>query len=258
METIVFVTLEEVRVSIGVSQCGVQIIGYSFPVGDGFGVAGLNGWPLGGIETPEFAALEEIDLAIASPDHGRVQMIGNASESLADLLGICAVHLIALIAPVLGALEEVRLAISIRECRINVAGQSWPALGYQLGVTLLDGVCGQLIVFVALEGIRITLCRVEQRINLGVLANRIIQRRLGRREGGTLRAGRVDVGGRQWVALASIERLYGKLVIVVQLKDGLEATIEGRHQCRRLIRMRKSQGMTELVSCHLEEIGAAW
>lgn len=258
MEAIVFVALEEIRVSIGVSQRGVQMIGYSFPVRNWLGVAGLDGWPLGGIEAPEFGALEEIDLAIAAPDHGRIQMIGNARESFADLLGICAVHLIALIAPVLRALEEIRFAVSIRECRIDVAGQSWPALRYQLRVTLLDGICGQLIVFVALEGIRIALRRIEQRIDLGVLANRVIQRRLGRRECGTLRAWRVDVGGRQWIALASIERLYGKLIVIVQLKDGLEATIEGRHQRGGLIRMRKSQGMAELVSCHLEEIGAAW
>lgn len=241
MEAVVLVTLEEVRVSIGVSQSGIQIVGHSLPVRDGLGVAGLDGWSLRGIEAPEFAALEEVDLAIAAPDHGRIQMIGNAGESLADLLWICAVHLAALIAPVLGALEEVSLAVSIRECRIDVAGQSWPALGDQLRVTLLDGICGQLIVFVALEGIRISLRRVEQCVDLGVPANRIIQRRLGWREGGTMRAGRVDVGGVQLVGLASIKRLYGKLIVFVQLKDGLEAAIEGRHQCRALIRMRETQ-----------------
>lgn len=157
-------------------------------------------------------------------------MIGNAGESLADLLRIDTVHLATLVAPVLGSLEEVRLAVLVRERRIDVAGQSRPALGDELRIALLHGVRGQLVELVALEGVRLALGRVEERVHLGVLANGIVQGHLRGRERWPLGGGRVEVGGSQLVRLPAVQRLDGRLVVLVQLEDGLKAAIEGRHQ----------------------------
>lgn len=44
--------LEEVGVAIGVLQGVVNVVGQAFPVGDGLGVAVLDGWPQGRIEAP--------------------------------------------------------------------------------------------------------------------------------------------------------------------------------------------------------------
>lgn len=65
MEAVVLVALEEVRVTIGVLERGVQVVGHTLPVGDGLGIAGLHRRPLGRVEAPELAALEEVDLAVA-------------------------------------------------------------------------------------------------------------------------------------------------------------------------------------------------
>lgn len=65
MESVVLVALEEVRVAIGVLQRCVQVVGNTLPVGDGLGIASLDRRPLGRIEAPELAALEEVNLAIA-------------------------------------------------------------------------------------------------------------------------------------------------------------------------------------------------
>lgn len=230
MEAIVLVALEEVRVSICVFERCIQIVWHALPVGDGLGIAGFDGWSLGRIETPEFAALEEVDLAVSTPDHSRVQVIRNASEAFANLFGIGAIHLAALIAPVLRTLEEVGLAILVRKGSIDVAGQSGPALRYELWVTLLHRVCRQLVVFVALEGKGFAMRRVEQRVDLGVLANGIIQWHLWWRIRGSVCARREGVGGRVLIGLASIERLYSRLIILIQLEYGLKAAIEGRHQ----------------------------
>lgn len=174
MESVVLVALEEVRVAIGVLQRCVQVVGNTLPVGDGLGIASLDRRPLGRIEAPELAALEEVYLAIAPPNHCGVQMVGNAREALADFLRVDAVHLTALVAPVLSTLEEVRLAVLVGERRIDVARQSRPALGDELWVALLHGVRGQLVVLVALEGVGLALRRVEECVYLGVLADGVV------------------------------------------------------------------------------------
>lgn len=48
-------------------------------------------------------------------------MVGHAGETFADLLGVVAVDRAALVPPVLGALEEVSLAIFVRKRGIDVA-----------------------------------------------------------------------------------------------------------------------------------------
>lgn len=48
-------------------------------------------------------------------------MIWDASETVADLLWIVAVHDTARVSPVFGALEEIGFAILIGECSIDVS-----------------------------------------------------------------------------------------------------------------------------------------
>ena len=121
IETIVLVSLKEVCKTIGVLQCRIQIIWQSLPIGNGLGIAGFYRWSLQGIETPEFAAFEEIDFAITSPYHGSIQMIGHSGKAFANILRVFTIHLTSVVAPVFGALEEVGLAIFVGEGRIDVA-----------------------------------------------------------------------------------------------------------------------------------------
>jgi hypothetical protein len=117
--------------------------------------------PLGHIRIPRFPywvrnfncplTLKEVYLSVATPDDGSVNVVGNSSESIRDLLRVISIYLLANVPPVLRALEEVGLTVPIRKCGVNVAGQALPALGDQPRVTASNTLVCQLPVVITCQ-----------------------------------------------------------------------------------------------------------
>lgn len=121
IEAIIFVAFEKVRIAIHILEGCIQVVRQSFPIGYGFWITGLDRWPLQWIETPEFAAFEEVNLAVSAPDHCRIQMVWYTSKTFADLFRIVAVHLTSIEPPVLSAFEEVGFSVLVGKGSINIA-----------------------------------------------------------------------------------------------------------------------------------------
>lgn len=92
---------------------------------------------------------EEVNLSVAAPDECRVDVVRYAGKALGDVLRVPVVHGRARVLPVLGALEEVRLAVLVRERGVYVAGQAGPRARYRLGEPLGEPVVRQLPVIIA-------------------------------------------------------------------------------------------------------------
>lgn len=91
VESIVGVVLEEIRVAL-VGHRRVDVIRYALPVLDQLGIVTPHRWLRRRVEAPEFRPLVEVDLAVPGPHGGGVDVIGDAGETVADLLRVVAVH----------------------------------------------------------------------------------------------------------------------------------------------------------------------
>ncbi|KAJ8871097.1 hypothetical protein PR048_027401 [Dryococelus australis] len=274
VEPVVGVLLEEVGVAIGVLQSCVHVVGDALPVRDGLWVGALHRGSLCRVEPPELGTCRhtrkspitlpcphrgnlplwanycrcqgplavmtsevsgyscctfvEVNLAVAAPDHGGVQVVGYASEALGDGLGVLAVHLLADVPPVLVALEEVRLAVAVREGGIDVARQTLPTVRNGPRVAKRHTLWSQLPVAVACN--KTTYPSVHTNKHAETNFN----------------CGSVDKSeGRSY--------LYALDVVTVQLEESVVAAVEWSHERGPYVRVRESQGVSELMCCHLEQ-----
>ena len=79
------------------------------------------------IELPVSRVLEEVDLVIGRPGESGVKVVRDPGEANTDLSGVARVHLARCgEPPVIGALEEVGLAIGVSEGGVQVTGQTVP------------------------------------------------------------------------------------------------------------------------------------
>lgn len=95
--------MEEIRVTF-VGHRRVDVIRDALPVLDQLGIVTPHRWLRRRIEAPEFRSLVEVDLAVAGPHGGGVDVVGDAGETVAYLLRVVAVHGRVDVPPVLRAL----------------------------------------------------------------------------------------------------------------------------------------------------------
>lgn len=174
VESVVLVSLEEVSVSVGVLEGGINVIRNAFPVAEWFRIRRLHGWSLEWIESPELTSLVEVNLAVSTPDHRRIDVVGDSGESFVDLLRVLAVERSPVVSPVLRSLEEVRLAVFVGECGVDVVGKTRPAFWDCFRVAISDGVLREAVVFVALECVSGAVAGVEDRVDLRVATKRVV------------------------------------------------------------------------------------
>jgi len=97
--------LEEVRKAL-VGHCRVDVIRYAFPILDEFRIVTSHRWLRRWIEAPEFRALVEINFAVSSPYGSRIDVIGNAGETIANFFRIFTVHSRINVPPILCTLRQ--------------------------------------------------------------------------------------------------------------------------------------------------------
>ena len=120
-------SLEEVRLAVGVLEGRVEVIGDAVPVGDGLRVGGVQLDRSFRVELPVLRALEEVDLVVGRPGESGINVVWDPGEANTDFSGVVRVHLARSgEPPVLGALEEVGLAIGVTEGGVQVTGKTVP------------------------------------------------------------------------------------------------------------------------------------
>jgi len=97
--------LEEICVAL-VSYRRVDVLRNSLPVFNQLRITTSHRWFRRRIEAPEFRTLVEVNLAVPGPHGGRVDVIGDAGEPVADFLRIITIHSGVDIPPVLRALKD--------------------------------------------------------------------------------------------------------------------------------------------------------
>lgn len=128
VESVILIAFEEVSVAIGVLQSSVDVVGDSFPVGDGFRISRLDWRSLEWVESPELTSLVEVNLSVSTPNHRSVDVVRHACEAFIDLLRVISIKCSSVVSPVLRSLEEVSLAVLIGESCVDVVGKSRPAV----------------------------------------------------------------------------------------------------------------------------------
>lgn len=92
---------------------------------------------------------EKVNFPVAAPHQGGVHVVRDAGEPVGYVFRIPVVHRRASVPPVFGFLEEVRLAVLVRERRVDGTGQAGPRAGYGLWKALGEPVIRQLPVVIA-------------------------------------------------------------------------------------------------------------
>ena len=107
VKAIVLALFKEVGVAVVVAESGVNIVRYSFPVGNWLRVILVHRRSLLWVKLPILFSLEEIYFLISRPHEGRVNVVRNSSKSFPDQLGIAWVGLSVRKSPILVRLEEI-------------------------------------------------------------------------------------------------------------------------------------------------------
>ena len=171
VEPPILTVFKEVGVAVAVAHRVVDVVGNAFPVGNGLGVGFADRRRFLRIELVKLGPFEEVDFLVAAPNEGRVHVVGNPFETFPDLFGITVVHLPAPGEPViLGALEEVRLAVGPRERGVDVGRESVPIPGDGSRISVGDGIVRQLPILTAFEGVSHLIFQSNDGVDGGVVA----------------------------------------------------------------------------------------
>lgn len=133
IEPIVLRALEEVRKTVLPLEGSVYMGRQTDPVLNRLGVPVADRGIALAVESPVLVTLEEVSLAVAAPDEGRVNVIGNAREAHGDFFRITGAHLLVIEAPIFASLfAEARRKKKkieqkedfIAKCQLNFCGSS--------------------------------------------------------------------------------------------------------------------------------------
>lgn len=221
----------------------------------------------------QWFTFEEVRLAIAAPHERGVHVVGNAGEASANQFGVALVHSHVLETPVLvplqhtnsnikcqligvvikANLEEECFSIRPSQRSIQFARKSVPVVGNLFRVPIRDSIGLDPPVVVAFEHIGCPVTDSRDCIDGTVLT-----------QVGTI-AGRVGLSGlrcclvifaRTLFVSDSIQCLNGQNVVLMQAELGFVLLVKGCHERVAHTAMAQAERMAELVSCHLENVGA--
>ena len=121
IKPIVLSLFKEVGVAVLIAESSVNIIRNSFPVRNRPRIGLVHWRPLLWVKLPVLVPLEEIDLLVARPDKGRVNVVRNSIESFPDELGIAGVWSSVRKSPVFVTTEKIGFPVEICEGSVQSA-----------------------------------------------------------------------------------------------------------------------------------------
>ena len=121
IKPIVLSLLKEVGVAVLIAESSIDIIRNSFPVRDWPRIGLVHRRSLLWVKLPVLFSLEEVDLLVARPDKGRVNVVRNSIESFPDELGIAGVWLSVRKSPIFVTTEKIGFSVQICEGSVQSA-----------------------------------------------------------------------------------------------------------------------------------------
>ena len=121
IKPIVLSLLKEVGVAVLIAESSVDVIRNSFPVRNRPGIGLVHWRSLLRVKLPVLISLEEIDLLVARPDKGRVNVVRNSIESFPDELGIAGVWFSVRKSPIFVTTKKIGFSVQICEGSVQSA-----------------------------------------------------------------------------------------------------------------------------------------
>lgn len=174
IESVIFVTLEEVSISVGILKSSINVIWNAFPVADGFGICWFNWWSLKWIKSPELAAFVEVNFAISAPNHCGINVVRHSGEPFIDFFWIISIQTASIVSPVFWPFKEICFSVFIGESSVNIVGKPCPSFWDWFWVTISDSVFGKFVVFVPSKCVSCAVSGIKNSINLSAFTECIV------------------------------------------------------------------------------------
>ena len=121
IKPIVLSSFKEVGVAVVIAESSVNIVRNSFPVRNRPRIGLVHWRSLLWVKLPILFSLKEIDLLVAGPDEGRINVVRNSIKSFPDELWIASVGLSIRKSPIFVITEKIGFSVQICEGSVQPA-----------------------------------------------------------------------------------------------------------------------------------------